>query len=184
MEIIHKFYLWMQNNDLPNWIVVIFSLILWPIILYLWSQRTINSIPNLQISLSKGATTVNGERKENFIWINFLNNTGSIIYLTNSRILKCSKLFQADPRASRDISESSHELKFPNKKDNSLTERQIVLQTNEESGSGIQLNHTISDEMLIYKSKLWRRLLRRPKYFCLEYIVMVGGKRYKVSTIY
>ena len=184
MEIIYKFYLWMQNNDLPNWIVVIFSLIVWPIILYLWSHRTINNIPKLQISLSKGVTIANGERKENFIWINFLNNTGSIIYLTNSRILKCSKLFQADPKASRDISESSHELKFPNKKDNSLTKRQIVLQTNEESGSGLQLNHVIPDEMITYKSKLWRKLFQRPKYFCLEYIVMVGGKRYEVSTIY
>jgi len=184
VDIIHKFYLWMQNNDLPNWIVIIFSLIVWPIILYLWSHRTIKNIPNLQISLSKGATTVNGEKKENFIWINFLNNTGSIIYLTNGRILKCSKLFQADPKASRDISELSHELKFPNKRDNSLTERQIVLQTNGESGSGIQLSHVIPNEMITYKSKLWRKLLQRPKYFCLEYTVMVSDKRYKVSTIY
>lgn len=174
----------MQENDLPNWIVIIFSLILWPIVLYLWNQRTINNIPNLQISLSKGTISTNGVEKENFIWINFLNNTGSIIYLTNIRILKCSKLFQVDPKASRDISESSHELKFPNRKDNILTERQIILQTNEESGSGLQLKDAISDEMLTYEPGLWRRLLRSPKYFCLEYIVMVGNKNYKVSTIY
>ncbi|NQU99492.1 MAG: hypothetical protein HQ538_02030 [Parcubacteria group bacterium] len=184
MKIIQNIYLWTQENDLPNWIIIIFSLIVWPIILYLWNQRTINNIPNLQISLTKGASTINGERKENFIWINFLNNAGSIIYLTNTRILKCSKLFQVDPRASRDIAESSHELKFPNKKDNILTERQIILQTNEESGSGIQLKYTISDDMLTFQSKLWRRLLRKPKYFSLEYIVMVGNKRYKVRTIY
>jgi hypothetical protein len=179
-----KIYQWMQQNDLPNWIVFIFSLILWPIALYLWDQRTINNIPHLPISLSKGATSSDGEKKENFIWINFLNNTGSIIYLTNIRILHCSKLFKVDPKASRDISESSHELKFPNKTNNTLTERQIVLQTNEESGSGLQLKEIIPDEMITYKSMLWRRLLRRPKYFCLEYVVMVGNKRYKVSTIY
>jgi len=184
MEIIHKIYLWMQKNDIPNWVVIIFSLVLWPIVLYLWNQRAVNNIPNLQISLSKGVTSSQGERKENFIWINFLNNTGSIIYLTNIRILKCSKLFQVDPKASRDISESSHELKFPNKKDNILTERQIILQTNEESGGGLQLKETISDEMLTYKSSLWRRVLRRPKYFCLEYVVMIGNKRYKVNTVY
>ena len=174
----------MQQNDLPNWIVFIFSLILWPIALYIWNQRTVKNIPNLQISLSKGATFNNGGRKENFIWINFLNNTGSIIYLTNVRILKCSNLFQVDPKASRDISESSHELKFPNKKDDILTERQIILQTNGEAGSGLQLKEPIPDGMLTNKSKLWRRLLRKPKYFCLEYVVMVGNNRYKVSTIY
>lgn len=180
MDIIVKAWDWFKLNDLSNW----FAIVLWPLILFLWNQKTVDSIPNLEVSLSKGTTKIGENEVTNALCLNFLNNTASIVYLTNAHILKCSKLFPVDPAASRDIAKSSHELKFPNFKDSYLTERQIILHTNAQAGTCLSLTTTVTDAMISYKPNIIRKLFHIPKYFCLEYVAMVGNKRYKVSTIY
>jgi hypothetical protein len=45
------------------------------------------------------------------------------------------------------------------------------------------ITKAMEPEFYQYNTPLWRRLLRQPKYFVLEYTVMVGEKKYRVSTI-
>jgi hypothetical protein len=65
-----------------------------------------------------------------------------------------------------------------------LNQREIILQTNCKAETGIALDSRPSNEIFSFKPKMWRRILRYPKYFSLEYFAMVGDKRYHVSTIY
>jgi hypothetical protein len=39
----YDFWQWLKDNDAPNWFVIVFSLIVWPIILYWISNRTEHS---------------------------------------------------------------------------------------------------------------------------------------------
>ncbi len=179
MKAVVSFWGWLKLNDLPNWVAIV----LWPIVLFLWNQREVNNIPNLQVSLSKTTMTLGGQGKD-ALSLNFLNNTGSVVYLTNVCILKCSKLFQVDAAASRDIAQSSHELKFSGAGTVGFTERQIILQTNETKESRLSLKSVAPEGMLIYQPHWFRKIIHHPKYFLLKYIALVGGKRYRVSTIY
>lgn len=174
-----KFWELLQRYDLPNW----FAVVLWPVILFLWSRRTIPNVPNLNVSLSKGKMKV-GDQEGDALCLNFLNNTGSIVYLTNVCISKCSTRLQVDIASSRDMVRSSYELKFPNKADRVLTERQIILQTNEEVGSCLLVRNHITEGILSYRPNPIREIFHWPKYFCLEFMVMVGNKRYKVVATY
>jgi len=126
---------------------------------------------------------MNGKEKP-AVHFSFLNNTGCIVYLTNVRILKCSKKFIIDKDASMDIAESSYELKFMDKNNGHYIHRQIILQTDETAQTSIAVEDEVNKEILSYKRSKLRQRFRRPKYFCLEYVAMVGNKRYKVSLIY
>jgi len=183
MENLKLFWVWLKTNDLPNWVTILFSLIIWPLALFAWNKRTVRNIPNLQISISKGKMRM-GEVETDSLILNFLNNTGSIIYLTNVRIADCSKEFSVHPIASRDIAELSHELKFVNKEKKEFCERQIILQTNQENCTSLGVDLSLPDNLFTFKPSWWRKCFQIRKYFTLEYIAMVGGKRYKVKTIY
>jgi len=179
-QIIKEFWTWLKANDIPNWIAIV----LWPLAIFLWDRRTVSTIPNLEVSLFKGKTKIGENDESDALYLKFLNNTSSIIYLTNICILNCSKKFHVDPAAARDIAKSSYELKFPNGKDGYLTERQIILHTNAETSTSLSVKNSITDDMLSYKPNILRQVFRRPKYFCLQYIALVGNKRYRVSTTY
>jgi hypothetical protein len=40
------------------------------------------------------------------------------------------------------------------------------------------------EEFYAHRPSLWRRLLRWPKYFRLDYVVVIGDKKFLVSTMY
>jgi hypothetical protein len=77
-------YSWLKMNDLPNWMVVIISLLLWPAILYFvvwwWSRRKVRHIPNLRVAVAKGQIKV-GDNVYNAVDIVFSNNTDSVVYI-------------------------------------------------------------------------------------------------------
>jgi hypothetical protein len=173
---------WLKNNDLPNWIIFAFTAIVWPLALFYWGKRTVNNIPNLEVSLAKASITING-RGHSAIDINFLNNTGAVVYLTRARIMKCSWAFSVPIDASRDIAENSYELKFMDSNERYI-HRQYTLQTDQTVKSCLAVVEPLSDSFYAYRTPWYRRFLRWPKYFTLEYTAMVGDKRYRVSTIY
>ncbi len=173
---------WMKQNDLPNWLGILFTAILWPLVLFLWTRRTVRDVPNLEISPSKGTIKVKGKDYDS-VDLNFLNNTGSIVYITNVRLLKCSRHFVIPTGgASRDIASFSHELKFFESTSKMFVKRQITLQTNDEAATTIAA--TVNDDFFSFKSGRIRKFLRLRKYFCLQYVALVGVKRYKVRTPY
>lgn len=178
-----ELYEWLKLNDIPNWITLLFSLIVWPIVLFLWNKRIFKNIANLEVSITIDQMTM-GATSSDCINFKFLNNTGSIVYIANARIANCSKEFCVHPNASRDIAESSYELKFFNNGTSSFTEKQIILQTNEENYTSLGIKKSLSEDFFTYKPSWIRKLFRWRKYFTLEYIAMVGKKRFKVKTIY
>ena len=98
----------MKSNDLPNWIVILFTAIVWPLVLFCWNRRRVNNIPGMEVRLMPGNIVIDGHPKD-AIAIDFINNTGSVVYLSGARILRCSSLFSIPIVTSRDIAENSHE---------------------------------------------------------------------------
>lgn len=175
-------WLWLKNNDLPNWITFAFTVIVWPLVIFYWSKRKVNNISNLEVSLAKASIMIDG-RDHSAIDINFLNNTGAVVYLTRARIKKCSQAFSVPIDASRDIAENSYELKFMDSNGRYI-HRQYTLQTDQTVKSSLAVAQPFPDSFYSYRAPWWRKFLRCRKYFILEYTAMVGDKRYKVSTIY
>ena len=49
-------YSWVQSHDLPNWGVVILSLIVWPLALIWWNRRKVNNISKLLVTFENKFT--------------------------------------------------------------------------------------------------------------------------------
>jgi hypothetical protein len=140
---------WMKDNDLPNCIVLAFTGIMWPLVIYAYSRRKISCVPHLVVSLRECVMNIGGNDYP-AIAITFLNNTGSVVYITNARLLKCSSLFQVPVDATRDIASSSHELQFLGCNEKTLTKRQITLQTNETTVTSIALR-SVNEGLFSYR---------------------------------
>ena len=181
-DLVKSWYLWMKSNDLPNWIILLFTAIFWPLLLFAWTKRKKRSIPNLQVSLDQCTVKMNGKDYQG-VSFTFLNNTGSIVYLTNVELKKCSRHFPVDPHAFRDFVRLSHELKFFDEIEKKYIKRQITLQTNQEATTCIALS-SLNDAVFSFRPSCLRRLIGIRKYFRLEYVAMVGSQRCRVSTTY
>ncbi|MCX5846803.1 MAG: hypothetical protein NTW12_10695 [Deltaproteobacteria bacterium] len=182
IEQIKKFLLFVKEHDIPNWFILIFTGIGWPLVLFLWNMRKLQNIPNLEVSPTDGIITINGTEYP-ALWLKFSNQTGSTVYLSNARLLKCTKLFKVASTSTRDLAESAYELNFSDGS-GKLNQRQIILHTNDKTETAIALDSKPGKDILSFKPPIWRKNVSCPKYFCLEYIAMVGKKRYKISTIY
>jgi hypothetical protein len=126
--------------------------------------------------------------------LTFINQTGSIVYLSRAK-LKASRKFPIPIAASRDLASGWHELKFalpPNPPPTSsvpvvFDEYQCILVADDKRGraySAIPVTQAPKDVFYSHKPGVFRRLFRWPKYFRLEYVVMVGGNKISVATIY
>jgi len=173
---------WAKANDLPNWFAVAFTAVVWPIALFLWQRRTVNNIPSLEVRFTEGRITIHGKPFD-AIDIELINNTNSVVYLSGARIRKCSPAFQVPVDADRDIAENSYQACFMDQNGHFVT-RQTTLQTTERAKTCIAVLPKPDPTFFTYSAPWYRRLVRRPKYFILEYTAMVGTKRYAVSTLY
>jgi len=148
----------------------------------------------LEVSISPGDITIHGVPYP-AIDVHFINSTGSIVYITGPRVRVVSNLLQVPKEADRDIAHGA--LYFAafdddpdqNSKDDASSVskaevREFTLQTNKRRHGAIALINTVPDDFYSYTAPLWRRLLRCPKYFRLEYTAMVGRKLKLISTIY
>jgi hypothetical protein len=187
VDLLANAYWWTKSNDLPNWFVVIFTVILWPLALVWWNRRRVNHIPNLMVSCAKSVVNI-GSTPQDFVSrpaldIIFFNNTGSVVYLNRPRLRNCSTLFPIPTDVTSDIAENAYSLAFINPQ-GSYADRQVTVQTGNQARTGIALNSEMPDSFSRYRVSRLRRLTRRPRYFVLEYTAMVGEKRYSVATIY
>ena len=185
MEMLEGMWAWMKANDLPNWLIFFFTIILWPLVLYVWSQRRVRNIPNLEVSVldHKGGLKI-GEQDYSSIEIRFANNTGSVVYLTNYRVLRCTKNFLVHSDAERDIEDGTVPIKFFDPPTKRFRLRQITLQTGDKASTAIPLQTVPNKELLSHRPSWLRKAFNWQKYFWLEYTAMVGSKRYRVRTIY
>lgn len=181
-QIILDAYSWMKANDLPNWVILLFTAIAWPIVLFIFQKRAVNNIPGLEVRFEPGRITIS-DHSYPAVAIDFINHTGSVVYLTSAGIRRCSRLFLVPISAGRDIARGLHHLSFLGQK-GQFNERELTLQTNASTRTAIAVYSEIATSFYKYRAPWYKRLLRVRKYFVLEYVAMVGNKRYSVSTLY
>ena len=177
---------WLKDNDAPNWFTLAFSLIAWPAFLYWWNRRKRQSIPGLEISLQQGQTSIEtstGIQQFNAVEFIFTNRTGCVVYISGARLRECQKRFQIPLAAIRDIS-GWHELKFQKDSTPNLSDHERILQTYDRVMTNIAASTPMPQAFYNYQPKRVPRWLRYPKYFRLQYIVMIGEMRYFVETVY
>ena len=87
--------------------------------------------------------------------------------------------------AVRGISGGWRELKFQAQNSNALIDQERVLHTGQNAVTSIAVSQPLRDAFYnTYRPGWFRKLIRRPKYFVLEYIVMVADKKCSVATVY
>ena len=173
---------WVKANDLPNWVVVVFTAVLWPLALLVWNKRKVNNVPNLEVRIFAGNIQIAGNSHV-AVGFDFTNHTGSVVYLAGGRIKNCTKHFSVPTDASRDIAEGSHHLSFMDT-NGGFVHRELTLQTNQSGRTVMAVTAPMTQEFYTYRAPWYRRLFRTPKYFILEYTAVVGTVRYLVATVY
>ena len=59
-QLVVNAYNWMKANDLPNWIILLFTAIVWPIVLFAFRRKKVNNIPGLEVRFAPGGMKMNG----------------------------------------------------------------------------------------------------------------------------
>jgi hypothetical protein len=180
--VIH-YWTWLQNNDIPNSVTFFLVAIVWPVGLWIYSKRPVHSIPNLVIRVTARDGDINGTPHAG-INIAFDNQTGSVVYISNPRLLGVTRHFGVYQLAAHDISDFSYQLQFWNTTTERFELRQIILQTNQHGDTWMPLAAQPDDALLAYRLPLWRRFLNWKRYFRLEFLTVVGEKRFRVSLPY
>ncbi|PYI93101.1 MAG: hypothetical protein DME97_07285 [Verrucomicrobia bacterium] len=178
-----RYWKWLKDADIPNFAIFLFTAIVWPLALWVWSKRKVTTIPNLEVRLSRRRGKIDETSCEG-IEITFVNKTGSVVYLSNGRLLGITSDFAVHQLAARDISDSSYELKFFDSANKTFHIRQTILQTDQSVDTWIALVSEASDALLSYKPSAWRKFLNRQRYFRLEFLAVVGEDRFRVSLPY
>ncbi|MGC9964820.1 MAG: hypothetical protein ABSE08_05400 [Syntrophobacteraceae bacterium] len=178
---------WLKANDIPNWIVIFITFIVWPALVFYWKRKTVNNVPHLEVRLSSGNIEIGPDPHNavahNAVTIEVMNHTGAVVYLSGARIKRCSSLFSVPIDAGRDIAEGTHHLSFMDQAGHYI-HRELTLQTNANALASIAVTSPLSESFYRYRAPWYRRLCRLRKYFVLEYTAMVGTRRYFVATLY
>lgn len=186
MKVIGELWNWLKENDASNWVAIVFSLFAWPLFLRWLDARTKQGIPHLEIKLDPGQTQINGQNL-NAVNFTFTNLTGRIIYLSLARLRERSRNFPVPQAAARGTYGAWREVKFAFPQPSRpviLDQHQIVLQTSASAVSNMAVSRLMDDRFYSHRPGWIRRWLRCPKYFRLEYIAMVGDKKYSIAMIY
>jgi hypothetical protein len=167
----------------PNFWSLLISIILIPTIIRIWSKRSKNGFPGIEIKFSKGGININGNNFSSLDF-EFTNNTDSIITIRNPRLIRCTKKFPINKAVSaRDITDNGFELKFSNQ-NNQYNLREIDMNPNQNDKTGIALTIPATDDLIIYNPNLFRRLFRWRKYFIIEFYLIKGNKWYHIKKSY
>jgi hypothetical protein len=177
-----EIWAWTKANDIPNWVAVAFTGVAWPITLFFWGRRKINSVPGLEVHFASGQITIYG-KPHPAVDVRFTNHTGSVAYISGVRIRNCTKKFPAPPEAARDIAQGSYHLKFI-KDGGGFILREVTLQTSTSAQTCMPTTSELDSAFFTYAPSWIARLFRRQKYFVLDYTAMVGTTRHAVATLY
>jgi hypothetical protein len=179
---ISNLWAWAQANDIPNWVAVAFTGIAWPVALFFWQRRKINSVAGLEVHFSAGNITI-ASKPYSAVEVQFTNHTGSVVYISGVRIRSCTRNFPVPVEAARDIAQGSYHLKFI-EDSGQFVLREITLQTNTSARTCMPASPGLSNGFYTHSPSWIARLFRRQNYFVLEYTAMVGTARHAIATIY
>lgn len=172
---------WVRANDIPNWIVLAFTAVLWPVALLLWQRRKITGVPGLEVHFTPGDISIAGKLYK-AINVQFTNHTGSVAYVSGVRVRRCTAEFPVPIEAARDVAGNSYHLKFQHLDVYAL--REVTLQTNESARSCMPTVAPMPEKFFTHAPSWFARRLGRHTYFVLEYTAMVGTARHSVATNY
>lgn len=173
----------MKKNDIPNWLGLLFSLIIWPLIIYFWSIRKKSYINNLTVVTEPTEISINNKPNIPAIKIIFINNTNSKIVLTNPKIKNNDSYFKIHTDSGRDFITGYYELMFHDSKQSYNFDYQ-VLRTSEKAFTSIGLSEYPDIMFYKYKPNFFRRIFSLPKYFVLEYTALVDNRSYQIKSTY
>lgn len=191
------FWEYLKEHDASNWFVIIFSVFFWPAVLaigtYWWAHHKRHSIPHFLVTFNPSQIQINGTPYE-AVLLTFINQTGSIVYLYHVRLREVQKNFPVPKAASRDMARGWRELvlalpqpQTSSSQQSSYEHYEVVLQTDPKSGRAyavIAITQQMDDSFYAYRTPRWRRLFSWPKYFLIEYDIVVGERKYSVATVY
>jgi hypothetical protein len=177
-----ELWAWARANDIPNWVAVAFTGVAWPITLFLWHRRKVNSVPGLEVHFAAGEIQIGG-KPHAAVDVQFTNHTGSVVYISGARIRSCTKEFPVPVEAARDIAQGSYHLKFMDE-GGQFVRREVTLQTNTSQKTCMPTTAALASNFYTHSPTWLARHLRRRKYFVIEYTAMVGTTRHAVATVY
>jgi hypothetical protein len=187
VESIYNVWQFLKVHDAPNW----FGIVIWPLVLsifaYWWTHRKKQSVRHFRVTFSPEAISI-GEALCSAVALTFINQTGSIAYLSHARLKENMRHFPVPKQASRDMADGWRELVFalpPYYVE--FNQYECLLQTDVANGrvkAAIAVTTQMDEGFYSHRPTLWRRLLRYPKYFLLEYVVVVGETKHSVQTVY
>jgi hypothetical protein len=173
---------WLRDNDLPNWVALAFTAILWPLTLFFWQRRRVQSVPGLEVHFVPGTIAI-GTTQHSAVDIRFTNHTGSVTYISGARIRNCSSAFRVPIDAARDVAGNSYHLKFISPS-GMFDLREVTLQTTKSAQTCMPIDTEMPAEFYTHRTTWLARRFWQRTYFILEYTAMVGTARYAVATYY
>jgi hypothetical protein len=187
----NELWQYLKDHDAPNWFVIFFSLVIWPPVIgglaLWWSNRKRQNAPGFLVTLTRGEIKI-GEQEHPVVVLTFINQTGNVIYLSRAKLKAVQKTFSIPATTSRDMARGWHEIVLAtSSKPGAFEHYECILQTDVEHGrayGAIAVTTPLKDAFYSHHPGLLRRLFGRPKYFWLEYVLLVGEKKYSVKTIY
>jgi hypothetical protein len=151
-------------------------------------RRKINNVPNLEIHISQGTVKIGSDDatapEYAAVNIDFVNHTGSVVYITGLRIRPRLSTFNVSIAANRDIAEGTFELAFVDPNTGKCVVRELTLHTNHQARTYGAVTENLPTAFYRLNSVWHRRWFRRPIYFVLEYVAVVGETRHYVATVY
>jgi hypothetical protein len=189
-ECIVAIWQYLKDHDASNWFVIIFSIFVWPAILsifFFWvANRKRQNVPHFLVTFTPTKIQI-GPDPHDAVLLTFINQTGSIVYLSRARLTEVQKTFPIPIAASRDMARGQRELVFLNPASQIHDHYECILQTDATNGraiASIAVKQQMDELFYSYRPAMLRRLLSCPKYFLLEYVVVVGEKKFSVATVY
>lgn len=174
---------YLRTHDLPNWIAVSFTGIIWPLTLYIWRKRSITGIRNLQIFPDTADGTIQTGENCTFLKLKIENNTGMRIYIADMS-MRITKRIKANPNAEKDISTKGYTLKFAEKGESTYSRTHITLDTAQEVTTALPLANDYNLKNLITELKDYSKNLIVARYFILNFDCMAGTAHYRVKFKY
>ncbi len=173
----------LKQNDLPNWIAAAFTIIVWPLAIFLWNRRSVGSIRNLDIIISPAKGTIQTGESTPYLIIELHNKTGQVIHLTNA-VINPTKNLKANDDAEKDLATGSYTLKFSKGSGDAFARLRVTIETGSRVTTGLPLSTAYSQEEANRQINLMRShrpFGLRSKYFVMKYDALVGRELKRVK---
>lgn len=170
---------WPASHDISNTVALILTSMLLPLVLYWYDNCWATRIPGLELSIDPGRWPSG----EDSIVITFRNNTGSVVYITRPCLIPQAGTFRVHSSATRNLSDGSHKLEFENGAGQFVI-KEVTIQTGGNIRTGLALDAPLDLSVRQHICPWWRRLLRWPRFFRIQFIAMVGDRKHKISLVH